>query len=245
MKNIIIAGAAGSLGQYLQRRYLENNFNIISVSRKKNNQSKIKNLYTFNEDLSNKKNTIRFYKKINKKFRKIDFIISCVGKSNFKKLKSRASYDEWSIAIKDNLIANVNLVESYMEIFKKKSKNTKIILISSIAGVTPILAPISYSTSKSALIFYTKLMANKLARNNININCISPGNILIKDNLWDKKMKLSRKKTLNYIKQNVPLNDFCRPEQIKTLCDYLFSPAGKFITGANFIVDGGQTINEK
>lgn len=55
MKNIIIAGAAGSLGQYLQRRYLENNFNIISVSRKKNNQSKIKNLYTFNEDLSNKK----------------------------------------------------------------------------------------------------------------------------------------------------------------------------------------------
>ena len=246
MKNIIIAGAGGPLGQYLQKSYLNDNFNVISISRKKNYKFKLKNLHTYYGDLSNKKITKEIYKKINKKFKKIDFIISCVGKSNFKKINdSNKEIDEWKVAIEDNLISNVNLINEYLTIFSKKLTNTKIILISSIAGVAPISAPISYSTSKSALIFYSKLMAKKLAKNKINLNCISPGNILVKNNLWYKKMRSNKKKTLKYIKKNVPLNDFCRPDQIKSLCDYLISPMGKFIVGANFIVDGGQVLNEK
>ena len=39
------------------------------------------------------------------------------------------------------------------------------------------------------------------------------------------------------------MNDFCRPEQIKSLCDYLISPMGKFTVGANFVVDG-DVLNE-
>ena len=248
MKNIIIAGAGGPLGQYLQKSYLKDNFNVISISRKKNYKfkSKFKNLHSYSGDLSDKKITKEIYKKISKKFKKIDFIISCVGKSNFKKINDRnKEIDEWKVAIDDNLIANVNLIDEYLTSFSKKLSNTKIILISSIAGVVPISAPISYSTSKSALIFYSKLMAKKLAKNKINLNCISPGNIFIKNNLWYKKMRLNKNKTLKYIKKNVPLNDFCRPDQIKSLCDYLISPKGKFIVGANFIIDGGQVLNEK
>ena len=52
-----------------------------------------------------------------------------------------------------------------------------------------------------------------------------------------------KKGTLKYIKKNVPLNDFCKPEQIKDLCDYLLSNSGDFITGSNFIIDGGQVVN--
>ena len=48
---------------------------------------------------------------------------------------------------------------------------------------------------------------------------------------------------MKYIKKNVPLNDFCKPEQIKDLCDYLLSNSGDFITGSNFIIDGGQVVN--
>ena len=83
--------------------------------------------------------------------------------------------------------------------------------------------------------------ANNVAK--IKINVISPGNILLDGNVWDKKIKKDKKGTLKYIKKNVPLNDFCKPEQIKDLCDYLLSNSGDFITGSNFIIDGGQVAN--
>ena len=138
MKNLIIAGAGGSLGQYLQKSYLKDNFNVISISRKNNYKFKSKNLYSYCGDLFDKKITKEKYKKISKKFKKIDFIISCVGKSNFKTNDRNREIDEWKAAIDDNLIANINLIDEYLIRFSKKLSNTKIILISSIAGVAPI-----------------------------------------------------------------------------------------------------------
>ena len=46
----------------------------------------------------------------------------------------------------------------------------------------------------------------------------------------------------DYIKENVPLNKFCDPDQISSICDYLFSKAGDNITGSMFTIDGGETL---
>ena len=44
------------------------------------------------------------------------------------------------------------------------------------------------------------------------------------------------------IPYNVPLNKFCRPQQIADICDYLFSSSGDNITGSEFTIDGGETL---
>ena len=87
----------------------------------------------------------------------------------------------------DNLLSNVNIINEFLATFKKKASFTKIIVISSIAGIKAIPAPISYSVSKNALIYYCKLKSLELARLKIKINCISPGNILMQGNVWEKK----------------------------------------------------------
>mgnify|MGYP001403287215 CR=1 FL=1 len=171
-----------------------------------------------------------------KKITKVDFILSCVGKSSFN------NGENWNKSIKDNLLSNIYLVEEYVKIYNKFSKNTKIVLISSIAGIRAIKAPISYSIAKNALNYFCKLQAKNLSKRKILINTISPGNILIPGNIWDKKLKSNKFKTLSYINSNVPLKNFCKPNQIKELCDYFFSESGNFITGSNFVIDGGQTI---
>ena len=148
------------------------------------------------------------------------------------------------MAFNDNFFSNTNLVDNYSKIFNKNSKGTKIIIICSIAGVKVIDAPITYSTAKAALIFYCRHKAKNLSNLGININTISPGNILQDDNVWYNKIKKNKKKVLNYIKKNVPLNSFCKPEYIKEMCDYLLSSSGNYITGSNFILDGGQVLNE-
>ena len=76
----------------------------------------------------------------------------------------------------------------------------------------------------------------------IKINLLLPGNILMKNNNWGTKIKKDKKKIKKYIKDNVPLNTFCNPEQISDMCDYLFRKSGDNITGSKFTIDGGESL---
>ena len=142
--------------------------------------------------------------------------------------------------VSNNFFCFTNLLDSYIKIYKKKP--TKIIVISSIASKKITKAPITYSVAKSALNFYAQMKAKDLAKNNIKINILLPGNILMKNNNWSKKLRTNQGKVKKYIKANVPLNAFCRPQQIAEMCDYLLSESGNNITGSKFIIDGGESL---
>ena len=235
-KTVLITGASKNLGEYLTKFYLEKRYNVIGITKK--SRSKI-NKNTYICDLSNSKNTLNLLKKIKKKYKKIDLIISCAGLSK-KTYKKNEKLKDWKIAFDNNFFIFTNLLDSYTEIYNYKS--TKIIVISSIASKKITKAPTTYSVAKSALNFYASIKAKELAKYNIKINLILPGNILMKNNNWSQKIKKNKNKVKQYIKQNVPLNTFCKPQQIAKLCDYLFSEAGNYITGSEFIIDGGETL---
>ena len=143
-------------------------------------------------------------------------------------------------SFKSNLLTISNTVESYQKIYKNKS--TKIIVISSIAGIKIMEAPIEYSISKSALNHYCQIKAKELSKFKIKLNIISPGNILNKNNNWYLKRKTNNNKIKNYIKKNVPLNSFCKPDQILAVCKLLISNDGNFFQGSNIVMDGGQIL---
>ena len=127
------------------------------------------------------------------------------------------------------------------------SKNKgKIVCISSICGLEVIPgAPVTYSVSKSALNSYVKSMSFPLSRRGISINAIAPGNILFDGSTWDQKTKSNPTAVRDYITTNVPLNKFGTTSDISSLCSYLLSPLGNFITGSVFTIDGGQTRSFK
>jgi 3-oxoacyl-[acyl-carrier protein] reductase len=235
-KTVLITGASKNLGNYLTNFFLKKSFNVIGVT-KKNKTNLNKNTYIC--DLSNPKTTKAFFKKIKKKNKKIDLIISCAGSSK-KTYKHKEKITDWHIAFKDNFFSFTNLLDSYLEIYKKKS--TKIIVISSIASNKITKAPITYSVAKSALNFYATIKAKELAKNKIKINILLPGNILMENNNWSKKLKANQNKVKKYIKENVPLNIFCNPKQIAEMCNYLAGDSGTNITGSKFIIDGGESL---
>tara|TARA_Y100000591_G_C21564038_1_gene560019 strand:- start:185 stop:715 length:531 start_codon:yes stop_codon:yes gene_type:complete len=175
------------------------------------------------------------FKRLKKKFKRIDILILCNGKSSFSSDLSR----NWKEALDSNFFASINCIESYQKIFNAK---TLIVAISSIAGIKNINAPIEYSVAKSSLIYYCKIKAKELAKRKIRLNTISPGNIYQKGNLWDVKLKQNKNKTLNYLKDVSPINKFCTPESIYKIIEYLNLEENSYITGSNFVLDGGQTL---
>lgn len=234
--NMIITGGSGILGKYLALKFKRKN-NIISITRKRNN--KIGN-FNLSCDLENNNDVKIAFNKIKKKYKKIDVIILCAGKSK-KNFDKNENLNSWKESFNDNFFSATNVIENYL--IKYNYSKTKIIIISSIAGKKIIEgAPITYSVAKSALNFYVKFKSKELAKYNICMNLISPGNILMKGNNWFLKKKTNSKKVKNYIKKNVPLNNFCKPENIFSLCEFLIDNKNESTTGSNFTIDSGQSL---
>ena len=166
MKKIIITGASGILGNYLVKKYLKEGYIVIGTTRSKNIKIKNKNFFLYKVNFSSKLSSNKFFKKINTKHKKVDYIISCIGKSNFKK-----NEDQWKKGLDDNLLSNVNIINEFLATFKKKASFTKIIVISSIAGIKAIPAPIVIASPKMLL----SIIAIKIfgaCKLKIKINCI-------------------------------------------------------------------------
>lgn len=121
------------------------------------------------------------------------------------------------------------------------NKNSSIVAISSICGMEALGCPIPYSDSKAAILNFVKNMANPLGKRGIRVNAVSPGNILFEGSVWSKKLQQDREATTDYIKTNVPLGEFGRLEDIVSMVQFLLCTDSKFVTGANFVIDGGQT----
>ena len=232
MKNIIICGASKNLGKYIFEKFSEQN-KVFGISR-----SKINKKNYFSTDLTSLTQTKKIFNQIKKKIKKIDAIIFCVGNSkrNYKKLPKTNDFTQ---SFNSNFYPFVNLLNCYSNIFKEKP--VKFIVISSIAGLANINAPITYSVAKNALNFYCMISAKELAKKNIFLNIISPGNILMENNNWSKKLKKNRKLVKKYIYNNVPSNKFCNADEIYKMCDLIVSNKTNFV-GSNIVIDGGQIL---
>lgn len=97
----------------------------------------------------------------------------------------------------------------------------------------------AYCASKGAVISLTRELSLEYATENVRVNCISPGPTLtellkgnIEKGLTDRNLLLS----------SVPMDRFADPSEIAALVVYLASDDSSFVTGANLVIDGGQTV---
>ncbi len=96
----------------------------------------------------------------------------------------------------------------------------------------------AYSASKGGILALTHSLANSLGPD-IRVNCISPGWIEVRD--WQKSSKTKEVEHRPEDKKQHPVGRVGTPEDIASMAWYLCSKEAGFITGANFIVDGGMT----
>lgn len=230
-KKILIFGSSKNLGKFLSKKFSKQHSVIKLSSTLKSNNSNI-----FNVDVTNEVSLNSTLSIIKKKINNINAIIFTVGNSKM----SEGNLENFKQSFESNFFSFVNLINSYLKIFS--GKKVKIIVISSIAGLKSIDAPVEYSVAKSALIFYSKLISKKLIKKGISINIISPGNILMKNNNWSNKIKINKKKVFNYIKKNVPSENFVKPEEIFNICELIISNKNVNLIGSNIVIDGGQSI---
>jgi NAD(P)-dependent dehydrogenase (short-subunit alcohol dehydrogenase family) len=96
-----------------------------------------------------------------------------------------------------------------------------------------------YTASKGAVLALTKSLAVQFGRDQVRVNAICPGPILtplLADLFPSEEEKMKR---LN----RIPLGRFGLPEDIAFAALFLASDESRWMTGTEFVVDGGITVN--
>ncbi len=124
------------------------------------------------------------------------------------------------------------------------SDGGSIINLSSVSAFAVAPGTAIYAASKAALNSYTRSAAIELAARSIRVNVISPG--MVATGL-SAKSGMSEKivsEMNTHFETKIPLKRFGQPEEIAKLAAFLASDDASFITGAEYIIDGGATVNE-
>ncbi|NQY24978.1 MAG: SDR family oxidoreductase [Campylobacteraceae bacterium] len=233
MKKVAFVTASRTgIGKKIVKKLLKKNYIVYSNGLKKDEN--LSSMYIC-ADMTNEKEIEKSLNKIAQKEGRLDLIVANLGSG-----KSISGYDvninEYKRVFDINLFSSICLATKSIEFLKQTNGN--IIFISSIAGCEYLGAPLPYTLAKTALLSFSKALSFEVAKYNIRVNCISPGNVMFKNSTWDKKIQENEKETKEYIKNNVPLNAFVKANDIAKAV--MFLEKSKVITGSNIVIDGGQ-----
>jgi glucose 1-dehydrogenase/3-oxoacyl-[acyl-carrier protein] reductase len=112
-----------------------------------------------------------------------------------------------------------------------------IVNIASIGAIHPAPDHSHYNSAKAAVVMFTRSAALELGACGIRVNCVSPGLIArpgIEEQWPDGVARWQRR---------APLKRLGQPEDVADACLFLASPAARWITGQNLVVDGGVTAS--
>ena len=177
------------------------------------------------------------FQKVYDENNKIDLLVCCAGGGAREKMKP---LNEQKMDVVDGIL-NINLrggIMSTKEVsrFMIPQKNGKIIIISSTVGVCGLPSYSEYAAAKAGLMGFVKSIAMEMGKYGVRINCVTPG-IVQRGTIDDLKLEQIHK--TNW------LNSYGKPEDIAGMVAYLNSEEASFITGQNFIVDGGRSLGLK
>jgi len=200
-------------------------------------------------DVSLEDSVINAIEAVSKKLGGLDAVINnaaATGEGLIKSGEVFSDFENYPLSVWKKTM-DVNLTGSFLvareagRLIKSSSSNGVIINISSIYGVVgpdhriyknqPFKSFPGYSASKSGIIGLTKWLSTWWAEDNIRVNCVTPGGVFNDHN--EEFVKLYSRRT--------PMARMANKDELIGIIIYLLSDSSSYVTGQNFIVDGGYT----
>ena len=144
----------------------------------------------------------------------------------------RMKDEDWDDVIETNLNGLFRVTKAFIKPMVK-NKFGRVINISSVAGLMGNSGQINYSSSKSAMIGFSRSLAKELGSRNITSNVVAPGFIETDMTTFlsdDEKVEVSK---------NIPMKRFGNVQDVAKCIVFLASDEANYITGQTISVDGG------
>ncbi len=150
-----------------------------------------------------------------------------------------ANEDTWKNTFNLDLLATARGVEAALP-HLEKSKNGSIVAISSTAALEDFFGAQAYNAMKAAVIAYAAALSQSLAPKGVRVNTVSPGPIFVDDGPWAQIKQHMTPLYEGTLKQ-IPMGRMGNAEEVANAIAFIASPACRFMTGTNVVIDGGLT----
>lgn len=230
-KVAIVTGGGRGIGAEIVRHLLSEDFLVVAaeirpIAKEINDSDRFLFVKT---DVKSESSVKQLVKRTMDHFGKIDCVVNNAGIIPHENIKfENTTLKIWNDYIATNL-TGAFLCSKYTVPHLKKQKGC-IVNIASTRALQSEGNCEPYSASKGGLVSLTHELAITLGPD-IRVNCISPG--------WIDTKHLKIKKSDHAVH---PVGRVGKPEDIAHMVSFLISDKAAFITGQNFIVDGGMTI---
>jgi 3-oxoacyl-[acyl-carrier protein] reductase len=238
-KIALITGANRGIGKEILISLSNDGFTVIGTSRSQQGVDDINDALKSTNgsgcgvifDVTDKNAVSTLNEKITSEYGKVSVLVNNAG-ITMDNLLIRMSDKEWDEVIDTNLTSIYRITKEFVKDMMKE-RYGRVINIGSVVGVSGNAGQTNYSSTKSALLGFTKSLAKEVASRNITVNTISPGFI---DTDMTNKLKDSQKDMLT---KSIPLGRMGLASELANVVGFLASDKASYITGENINVNGG------
>lgn len=146
-------------------------------------------------------------------------------------------WNDYLEQLEGSVQAAINTVQAGLSVMKE-NKFGRVINIGTNLVQHPVVPYHDYTTSKAALLGFTRNMANELGAYGITVNMVSGGLLKVTD-----ASKATTEEVFEIIKSSTPLRKVTEPEEVADAVLFFASPWARAVTGQNLVVDGGLVMD--
>ena len=233
-KIVLVTGASRGIGLEAAKHFSKEGYKVIGSSRGDFNLGELigdESAISVQLDLMSKESIKNLFADLKSEDLLPSVLVNNAGITK-DQLFLRMKDEDWDDVIETNLNGLFRVTKAFIKPMVK-NKFGRVINISSVAGLMGNSGQVNYSSSKSAMVGFSRSLAKELGSRNITSNVIAPGFIETDMTTFlndDEKVEVSK---------NIPMKRFGTVEDVAKCIVFLASAEANYITGQTISVDGG------
>jgi len=233
-KIVLVTGASRGIGLEAAKHFSKEGYKVIGSSRGDFNLGELigdESAISVQLDLMSKDSIKNLFADLKSEDLLPSVLVNNAGITK-DQLFLRMKDEDWDDVIETNLNGLFRVTKAFIKPMVK-NKFGRVINISSVAGLMGNSGQVNYSSSKSAMVGFSRSLAKELGSRNITSNVVAPGFIetdmttFLNDN---EKVEVSK---------NIPMKRFGTVQDVAKCIVFLASDEANYITGQTISVDGG------
>ncbi|RSK26403.1 3-oxoacyl-ACP reductase [Bacillus sp. HMF5848] len=150
-----------------------------------------------------------------------------------RKAADQIAWRDYHVQLEGAIRGALNTIQAGLDDMKEQQFG-RIINIGTNLFQNPVVAYHDYTTSKAALLGFTRNMAQELGEFGVNVNMVSGGLLKVTD-----ASAATSAEVFGLIEASTPRRKVTEPAEVADVAVFLASPWARAVTGQNLVVDGG------